>query len=233
MGGESCAGRAFRQRSQITSVTFVSCDTPLTIMRRVERSPYRLGVGTTGVIFAAIALAWLAYLVPHFVRRRDDDEELDGSDPADRFSDSMRIVRHGTAPLLDHDLEEIAVMDLDDDGWEDDIVGGDSGSESGSAPGWIFAFDNNSAQLWNITLPDSSGEDNIFSLVVEDINDDGIEEIAFSSEEFERIYVINKTGSGLWEYTIGHGDIGTLSGDKIFPVRKIFSRLSKCVHIRM
>jgi hypothetical protein len=68
-------------------------------------------VGTTGVIFAAIAIAWLAYLVSHFVRHRDDEEELD-SDPADRFSDSMRIVRHGTAPLLDHDLEEIACFDV-------------------------------------------------------------------------------------------------------------------------
>jgi hypothetical protein len=68
-------------------------------------------VGTTGVIFAAIAVAWLAYLVPHFVRRRDD-EELDDSDPADRFSESMRIVWHGTAPLLDHDLEEIAPFEV-------------------------------------------------------------------------------------------------------------------------
>ena len=76
-------------------------------------APYRLGVGTTGVIFAAIAIAWLAYLVPHFVRRRDDVEELlDDSDPADRFSDSMRIVRHGTAPLLDQDLEEIASFEV-------------------------------------------------------------------------------------------------------------------------
>jgi hypothetical protein len=69
-------------------------------------------VGTTGLIFAAIAVAWLAYLVPHFVRRRDDEEPLDESDPADRFSDSMRIVRHGTAPLLDHDLEEIAPFEV-------------------------------------------------------------------------------------------------------------------------
>ena len=74
--------------------------------------PYRLGVGTTGVIFAAIAVAWLAYLVPHFVRRRDDDELLQESDPADRFSDSMRSVRHGTAPLLDQDLEEIASFEV-------------------------------------------------------------------------------------------------------------------------
>ena len=64
------------------------------------------------MIFAAIAVAWLAYLVPHFVRRPDDAAELDDSDPADRFSDSMRIVRHGTAPLLDHDLEEIAAFEV-------------------------------------------------------------------------------------------------------------------------
>ena len=74
--------------------------------------PYRLGVGTSGVIFAAIAIAWLAYLVPHFVRGRDEDELLQESDPADRFSDSMRIVRHGTAPLLDQDLEEIASFEV-------------------------------------------------------------------------------------------------------------------------
>ena len=36
----------------------------------------------------------------------------DDSDPADRFSDSMRIVRHGTAPLLDQDLEEIAAFEV-------------------------------------------------------------------------------------------------------------------------
>jgi hypothetical protein len=94
-----------------TSVTFVSYDTPINITWPARLDPYVLGVGTTGVIFAAIAVAWLAYLVPHFVRRRDDEEELD-SDPADRFSDSMRIVRHGTAPLLDHDLEEIASFEV-------------------------------------------------------------------------------------------------------------------------
>ena len=63
-------------------------------------------MGTTGLIFAAIAIAWLAYLVPHFVRRRDD-ESVPDVDPADRFGDSMRIIRNGTAPLLDQDLERI------------------------------------------------------------------------------------------------------------------------------
>jgi len=63
------------------------------------------------VIFAAIAIAWLAYLVPHFVRRRDD-EPAEESTPADRFSESMRIVRHGTAPLLDQDLAEIQTYEV-------------------------------------------------------------------------------------------------------------------------
>jgi hypothetical protein len=68
-------------------------------------------VGTTGVIFGAIAIAWLAYLVPHFAGRRDDDlsEEL-GID--NRFSDSMRIVRTGSAPLLNQDLEQIQTFEV-------------------------------------------------------------------------------------------------------------------------
>ena len=66
------------------------------------------------MIFAAIAIAWLAYLVPHFVRRREGEPVEEGAQPdlAHRFSDSMRIVRHGTAPLLDHDLTEIATYEV-------------------------------------------------------------------------------------------------------------------------
>ena len=66
------------------------------------------------MIFAAIAIAWLAYLVPHFVRRRDDErtEDVEEGDLTDRFADSIRIVRHGTAPLLDQDLEEIEAFEV-------------------------------------------------------------------------------------------------------------------------
>jgi hypothetical protein len=64
------------------------------------------------VIFAAIAIAWLAYLVPHFVRRREDELVGGELDPADRFADSMRIVRHGTAPLLNQDLAEITSYEV-------------------------------------------------------------------------------------------------------------------------
>lgn len=63
------------------------------------------------MIFGAIAIAWLAYLVPHFVRRRDD-EPVEERNTTDRFSDSMRIVRHGTAPLLDQDLAEIKTYEV-------------------------------------------------------------------------------------------------------------------------
>ena len=63
------------------------------------------------MIFAAIAIAWLAYLVPHFVRRRDD-EPAEEHTPVDRFSESMRVVRHGTAPLLDQDLAEIQTYEV-------------------------------------------------------------------------------------------------------------------------
>ena len=71
-------------------------------------------MGTTGLIFAAIAIAWLAYLVPHFVRRRDGEPDVEAeADPlADPFSDSVRILRHGTAPLLDQDLAELREFEV-------------------------------------------------------------------------------------------------------------------------
>lgn len=64
------------------------------------------------MIFAAIAIAWLAYLVPHFVRRRDDELVGDEVDAADRFAESARTVRHGTAPLLNQDLTPIAAYEV-------------------------------------------------------------------------------------------------------------------------
>ncbi len=68
-------------------------------------------MGTTGLIFAGIAIAWLAYLVPHFVRRREGEPELE-REAVDPFSDSVRILRHGTAPLLDQDLAEMREFEV-------------------------------------------------------------------------------------------------------------------------
>ncbi len=77
-----------------------------------ETATYGSGVGTTGVIFGAIAIAWLAFLVPHFVRRREEELAVDDADLAHRFSTSTRIVRHGTAPLLNQDLTPIAEYEV-------------------------------------------------------------------------------------------------------------------------
>lgn len=60
------------------------------------------GVELTGLIFAAIAVAWLAYLVPLYLRSRDAEQVSD--DPGtDQFTDSMRVIARGTAPVVDHD----------------------------------------------------------------------------------------------------------------------------------
>lgn len=64
----------------------------------------------TGLIFFAIVTAWLAYLVPLFLRRQQAD--VDDADPRDNFSSSARIVTTGAAPLLDHDGEAIQDVEV-------------------------------------------------------------------------------------------------------------------------
>lgn len=65
----------------------------------------------TGLIYAAIAVAWLAYLIPTYLRKRDQETE-EVTDPRNRFSDSVRIVRSGTAPILDQDLSPIEKIEI-------------------------------------------------------------------------------------------------------------------------
>ena len=67
-------------------------------------------MGTTGLIFAAIAVAWLAYLIPTYLRHRSPAAEVLNS--TDRFSDSMRIIRSGAAPLVDVDGAEISSVEV-------------------------------------------------------------------------------------------------------------------------
>lgn len=74
-------------------------------------SPTVWRVGTTGLIYAAIAFAWLAYLIPNYLRRKEDTSQPQ-SDPHDRFSDSVRIIRSGSAPLLDQDLEVMPAVEI-------------------------------------------------------------------------------------------------------------------------
>lgn len=67
-------------------------------------------MGTTGLIFAAIAVAWLAYLIPTYLRHRSPAAET--PDSTDRFTDSMRIIRSGAAPLVDVDGAEISAVEV-------------------------------------------------------------------------------------------------------------------------
>ncbi len=46
----------------------------------------------TGVIFGAIVIAWIVYLVPYFLSRREDDSQIDQR-TIDQFADSMHVVR--------------------------------------------------------------------------------------------------------------------------------------------
>ncbi|WP_456238307.1 divisome protein SepX/GlpR [Microlunatus kandeliicorticis] len=65
----------------------------------------------TGLIYAAIAVAWLAFLIPTYLRRRDHESRAE-TDPRERFSDSVRIVRSGTAPVLDQDLTPMVAVEI-------------------------------------------------------------------------------------------------------------------------
>lgn len=67
-------------------------------------------MGTTGLIFAAIAAAWLAYLIPTYLRRRSP--AIEAPEITERFADSMRIIRSGAAPLVDVDGSEIAAVEV-------------------------------------------------------------------------------------------------------------------------
>ncbi len=89
----------------------LSCDTPAQVIGHGVVGTYGLRMGTTGLIYAAIAAAWLAYLVPTFLKRQGN-EPAEDEDPSNRFSDSMRIVLRGTAPLLDQDGDEIDSVEI-------------------------------------------------------------------------------------------------------------------------
>jgi hypothetical protein len=48
------------------------------------------------LIYAAIAVAWLAYLIPNYLRRREELSQADDeTDVNDRFSRSVRVIRSG------------------------------------------------------------------------------------------------------------------------------------------
>ncbi|MFH1585407.1 MAG: LamG-like jellyroll fold domain-containing protein, partial [archaeon] len=109
-------------------------------------------------------------------------------------------------------IHEISVADLDGDGWKDDIVVGDRGSSSG--PGYIWTFNNDSNLLWNFSIPSNVPDDNeIFSLLVGDIWDDNKDYAIFSSENKEEaIWILDRGGNLIMQYTLGLGTIGAAPG---------------------
>ena len=99
------------------------------------------------------------------------------------------------------DNYELAVMDLDKDGWEDDVVVGGTG--------YIYGFNESGDQLWNYTNSDLTGA--IYSIFVGDVNGDGKIEIVAGGVN-EIVWVLNRTGSLLWDYDVGLGTIGSKQG---------------------
>ena len=84
-------------------------DTPLRFTGAqiaVQRRPYGLGCGDDRCDLCGDRDRLAGLSGSPFRRHRADEPELTSRDPADRFSESMHIVRHGTAPLLDQDLAE-------------------------------------------------------------------------------------------------------------------------------
>jgi Ca2+/Na+ antiporter len=64
-------------------------------------------MGFTGLIFGAIAVFWLVYLVPFFLRHRGEELE-DDVDPAIPFTPAVTIVRSGSS-LAESDPGTVAV----------------------------------------------------------------------------------------------------------------------------
>lgn len=58
----------------------------------------------TGLIYAAIVAAWLAYLIPTYLKRHANDD-YEESDPRSRFTSSIKIIREGSTAARDEDGE--------------------------------------------------------------------------------------------------------------------------------
>jgi len=90
-------------------------------------------------------------------------------------------------------IREVHALDLDRDGFRDDIILGDSGLATDEY-GYLRAYDNDSNSVWNVQLVrDSNGIIHTYSLTSEDLNDDGVEDILGSSDQ--QFYVLNLSGN--------------------------------------
>ena len=112
-------------------------------------------------------------------------------------------------------LAPISVMDIDDDGYEDDIIVGDHNTSSSPEHNLLWALDNDNNTLWTYTYDTihyATNLHDILTISIEDINDDGVKDIVTGIGDSEEIVVVNKSGSLLWNYIIGEGRIGIYYG---------------------
>ncbi len=106
-------------------------------------------------------------------------------------------------------IYEIEVFDYDDDGYNDDFIIADMGVY-GASTVYLRMFDNTCTQLWSASFPgDASGVQALYNLVVSDINGDGEEEFSVTENDYDHIYVFNKTGTFMWKFKAAGDMSGT------------------------
>jgi hypothetical protein len=99
-------------------------------------------------------------------------------------------------------ISDIYVLDLDEDGWEDDFVITDSGSYGGNNA-YIWAFDNDSNHIWNFSFTKAvNGYNLMYSVYAGDIDDDGKIDIFSGDEDNMMFYALNLSGSLLFNYDV-------------------------------
>jgi uncharacterized membrane protein YgcG len=106
----------------------------------------------------------------------------------------------------DYDIPEILTLDLDNDSFNDIVVPDQIWSGISS----IKAFDENGSLIWRYNFSEGANS-YVYSMDTGDINGDGKDEIIFSTSQGKSIYVLNKSGVLLWNYTLGQS-IGSLLG---------------------
>lgn len=90
--------------------------------------------------------------------------------------------------------DELRKIDIDSDGEEDEFIVPDTGGFA-STTGRIMAFDNSSTGIWNFSFPgDGSDHQYMDSIVAEDIDADGYEDIIFADNQNGSLHILNIDG---------------------------------------